>query len=185
VKHWTEENDAVILHLENGECIRTGRLLVCTNGFTSKILPHLEVVPARNQVLITEPIDNLPFKGCFHYEKGYYYFRNVGNRVLFGGGRHLDKETEQTDERGFTEIVQEAQWKLLTEVILPNRKIQIASRWSGTLGIGPQKKPIIEKISPLVGVAVRMGGMGVAIGTLVGEEGALLMDTGQWESDNG
>ena len=34
------------------------------------------------------------------------------------------------------------------------------------------EKPIVHKFSPRLGVAVRMGGMGVAIGALVGEEGA-------------
>ena len=48
--------------------------------------------------------------------------------------------------------------------------------WSGILGIGDQKKPIIERVSPNVVVAVRMGGMGVAIGSLVGEEAAALVD---------
>jgi hypothetical protein len=36
------------------------------------------------------------------------------------------------------------------------------------------KRPIIERLSPRLTVAVRMGGMGVAIGALVGEEGAAL-----------
>ena len=29
---------------------------------------------------------NLKIKGSFHYEKGYYYFRNIDNRILLGGG---------------------------------------------------------------------------------------------------
>jgi len=47
--------------------------------------------------------------------------------------------------------------------------------WSGILGIGTVKKPIVQKIAPHVAVAVRLGGMGVAIGSLVGEEGAALL----------
>ena len=49
--------------------------------------------------------------------------------------------------------------------------------WTGILGLGPIKKPIVERISPAVTVAVRMSGMGVAIGALVGSEGADLMYT--------
>ena len=35
---------------------------------------------------------NLKIKGSFHYEKGYYYFRNIDNRILLGGGRNMDME---------------------------------------------------------------------------------------------
>jgi hypothetical protein len=37
------------------------------------------------------------------------------------------------------------------------------------MGVGTEKKPIIKKISPNIVCAVRMGGMGVAIGSLVGK----------------
>jgi hypothetical protein len=37
------------------------------------------VKPARAQVLITEPIDNLDVRGTFHLDCGYYYFRNIGS----------------------------------------------------------------------------------------------------------
>ena len=56
--------------------------------------------PARAQVLITKPIKNLQIKGTFHLDKGYYYFRNIDNRILFGGGRNLDFKTEETSEFG-------------------------------------------------------------------------------------
>jgi hypothetical protein len=41
--------------------------------------------------------------------------------------------------------------------------------------MGNKKSPIIERYSERVGVAVRMGGMGVAIGTSVGREITELM----------
>ena len=133
------------------------------------------VQPARNQVLITEPIPNLLVKGCFHYDRGYFYFRNIDNRILLGGGRHLDKAGEATDTFGLTSFIQKALLDLLENVILPNQKVEIATTWSGILGVGDEKKPIIKRISPNVVVSVRMGGMGVAIGSLVGEEGANLL----------
>jgi gamma-glutamylputrescine oxidase len=69
-------------------------------------------------------------------------------------------------------LIQNALNQLLTEVILPKTTIEIDTTWSGILGIGAVKKPIIEEVMPNVVVAVRMGGMGVAIGSLVGEEAA-------------
>jgi hypothetical protein len=38
------------------------------------------------------------------------------------------------------------------------------------MGVGQTKAPIIEKIDERIAVGVRLGGMGVAIGSLVGKE---------------
>ncbi len=159
----------------NGWQIEARKVLVCTNGFASQLLPHLLVEPARNQVLITHPVDHLPFEGCFHYDRGYFYFRNVGNRVLLGGGRHLAKAEEKTTEFQTTPYIQKALTTLLEEVILPNQNCRIEKGWTGIMGVGPQKAPIVEAVSPNVFAAVRLGGMGVALGSLIGEEGAGLV----------
>jgi gamma-glutamylputrescine oxidase len=175
IKAIKDENDAVILTTDSDWHFSVKKVLVCTNGFAKQLLPELEVQAARNQVLITKPIADLKVKGCFHYDRGYFYFRNIDNRVLLGGGRNLDSQNEQTTEFGTTPLIQDALHDLLQNVILPKQKIEIEHVWSGILGLGTVKKPIIELISPNVGVAVRMGGMGVAIGSLVGEEGAKLL----------
>lgn len=175
IKNITDDTEGVILESEDGWDFKAKKLVVATNGFARRLMPHLAVLPARNQVLITKPIPNLALKGGFHYDKGYYYFRNVGNRVLFGGGRNLALDNEMTDIFGHTDLIQNALMKLLNEVILPNQSFEIDMWWSGIMGIGSVKKPIIERISPNVVVAVRMGGMGVAIGSLVGEEAAALL----------
>ena len=147
----------------------TKKLLFASNGFAST-LTNGAVKPARSQVLITEPIPNLDIKGTFHLDKGYYFFRNIGDRILFGGGRNLDFETETTTEFGQTEIVQKKLEDLLKEVILPNQDFKIHHRWSGIMGIGNSKKPIVTQLSENVYCGVRLGGMGVAIGSLIGTE---------------
>jgi gamma-glutamylputrescine oxidase len=64
---------------------------------------------------------------------------------------------------------------LLKNKILVNTPFQIDQRWSGIMGVGKEKKPIIQRCSPHVTAAVRMGGMGVAIGSLVGAHTADLI----------
>ncbi|WP_264566316.1 NAD(P)/FAD-dependent oxidoreductase [Flavobacterium sp. N3904] len=147
----------------------TKKLLFATNGFANSLTKGA-VKPARAQVLITEPIPNLDIKGTFHLDKGYYYFRNIGNRILLGGGRNLDFKTETTTEFGQTEIVQKKLEDLLKEVILPNQDFKINHRWSGIMGIGNSKNPIVEQLSENVYCGVRLGGMGVAIGSLIGTD---------------
>ncbi|MBK8879311.1 MAG: FAD-binding oxidoreductase [Haliscomenobacter sp.] len=164
---WLECNGAGDLFFE--------KVLVATNGLTRLLLPDLRVSPARNQVLITKPIPGLPFQGSFHYDRGYYYFRNIDGRILLGGGRNLDPEGEKTSDFGTTPMIQDALLRLLNEVILPGREPEVDRWWSGILGIGEEKSPIVRKLTPNLCVAVRMGGMGVAIGTLVGEEAAGLL----------
>nr|WP_294935996.1 FAD-dependent oxidoreductase [uncultured Flavobacterium sp.] len=145
------------------------KVLFATNGFAGQITKGA-VRPARAQVLITEPIPGLDIKGTFHIEGGYFYFRNFGDRILFGGGRNLDFEGETTTEFGLTEKIQNRLEQLLGEVILPNKEYKIAHRWSGIMGLGSHKKPIVEQLSENVCCGVRLGGMGVAIGSLVGQE---------------
>jgi len=149
------------------------KLLLATNGFAAS-LGALPVKPARAQVLVTSPIKDLQVKGTFHMDAGYYYFRNVGDRLLLGGGRNLDPEGETTTAFGQTEVIQNRLETLLKEVILPGKEFGIAHRWSGIMGVGNQKKPILKKLSENVACGVRLGGMGIAIGSHTGAELAKL-----------
>jgi gamma-glutamylputrescine oxidase len=153
----------------------TKKLCIATNGFANKILNE-NVQPARAQVLITKPIKNLKIKGTFHLDKGYYYFRNIDNRILFGGGRNLDFKTEETAEFGETAIIQNELEKILKETILPDTNFEVEHRWSGIMGVGDQKNAIVKQLSNHVFCGVRLGGMGVAIGSLVGKELAELIE---------
>lgn len=155
--------------------INTKKLLIATNGFASQ-LGITDVKPARAQVLITHPIVNLNIKGTFHLDRGYYYFRNIENRILLGGGRNLDFKTEETTTMGQTASIQNELERLLKEVILPKTSFTIDHRWSGIMGVGAQKKPIVKKISDHVTCGVRLGGMGIAIGSTIGIALAELVD---------
>ena len=158
----------VVIETSLGE-ISAKKCIVCTNGLTKTLLPIKDLKPARAQVLITKPIKNLKIKGTFHYNEGYNYFRNINGRLLLGGGRNLDFDKETTTEFALNLKIQKHLDDLLKQVILPSTKYEVDYRWSGIMGVGSEKKPIIKHISPNVVCAVRMGGMGVAIGSLVGD----------------
>ncbi len=145
------------------------KVVVATNGFANELLKINNIKPARAQVLITKPISQLKIKGTFHYQEGYYYFRNIKNRLLFGGGRNINLKKEETSEIGLNSKIQNHLEYLLKTMILPNTAFEIEHRWSGIMGVGNEKKPIIKPISNNVIAAVRMGGMGIAIGSKVGE----------------
>lgn len=168
VSEHQELNDGVEI-VTNEVTFKTKKLLFTTNGFAGKLTQN-QVKPARAQVLITKPIENLHIKGTFHLDQGYYYFRNINNRILFGGGRNLDFEGETTTSLETTEIIQNRLQDVLKNVILPNTPFEIEHSWSGIMGIGNSKKPIVQQLSNNVYCGVRMGGMGVAIGSLIGQE---------------
>lgn len=152
--------------------LSTAQLLLCTNAFTQRLLPELDVVPARGQVLLTSPIENLPFNGVFHSEEGFYYFRNLGNKVLLGGARHKAFADEATTAAQTTEFIQQALENYLADVVLPTFKNRytISHRWAGIMDFGGEKTPIVKQVSATVFCAVRMSGVGVTLAPVVAQQ---------------
>lgn len=168
VEGWEDQDDKVEVSTNFGK-IESEKLLIASNGLSREILPREDVQAARAQVLITKPIKNLKIKGTFHYDEGYYYFRNVGDRILIGGGRNIDIKGETTTIMETNDLILDSVKSLLSEVVLPNQKYEIDSSWAGIMGVGNQKKPILKKHSKNVGIGIRLGGMGVAIGSGIGK----------------
>lgn len=154
------------------------KVLLCTNAFTKSLVPELDIVPARGQVLLTSPIKNLPLNATFHADEGFYYFRNLGNRVLLGGARNKAFDAECTTDMHTTETIQQELERYLSEVILPtfNQQYTIEHRWAGIMAFGSEKKPIVKQLSPSVFCAVRMSGMGVALAPVAAQKVAEMMD---------
>lgn len=152
------------------------KLAICTNGLTQKLLSSEKISPARAQVIISKPIKNLKFKGIFHFDQGYYYFRNVGNRVLFGGGRNLNFKKEETDSLDTSEEIINHLKEIMKSRLLPNQDFEIEDSWAGTMGIGQSKEVSLKEIKPGVFCCVGLGGMGVALGSLLGKELTELMN---------
>jgi len=168
VENFTESGNGVSVKTNLFE-FSTKKLLIATNGFANVLLDE-NVIPARAQVVITKPIQNLHIKGAFHLQEGYYYFRNIDNRILLGGGRNLDFKTEETSEFGNTSLVLNKLKELLRTVILPDTPFEIDCSWSGIMGVGSQKKPIVKQLSNNTACGIRLGGMGIAIGTTTGKQ---------------
>jgi len=177
VKKFKSHKNGVTIQTNLEASIETKQLLICTNGFAKQLLPALDVVPARGQVFVTEPIPHLKFKGTFHFDEGYYYFRNVGNRILLGGARNKDFKNEKTTSLETSKLIQKTLEEFMMKRILPkgSKKPKIELRWSGTMGMGKMKKPIIQELQPNVFCAVRMSGMGVAIAPIVAQKAVALM----------
>jgi len=169
VKNFEKASDKITLQTNLPVTLSCSQLLICTNGFATQLLPKIDVAPVRGQVLVTSPIKKLPFKGTFHFDEGFYYFRNLGNRVLLGGARNKAMQEENSDSLVTTDLIQEELERFLKEVILPRQKYTIEHRWSGIMGMGSGKFPIIKRVEKNVYCAVRLSGMGVALSPVVGD----------------
>jgi len=150
--------------------IATKNLLLCTNAFTRELLSDADVIPCRNQVLVTSPVSNEHVRMGYHLDAGYVYFRAVADRVLIGGGRHQHTSENNTAEYALSSDNREYLSDLLHSVVLPDQSFGIDYHWSGILCGGEVRDPVVQEVWPHVYAAYRLGGMGVAIGSTIGRE---------------
>ncbi len=150
--------------------VKTRKVIVTTNAFAAQLIPELDVQGARNHVLVTNPIPHLSWKGCFHYDRGFYYFRNIGDRILLGGARNKDAVNENTVEFGSNPVILDTLQRFLFDHLANKDHCRIDYQWSGIIGVGKVKLPIISVVSPRVLVGVRLSGMGIALASLIGDE---------------
>ncbi len=165
-----EKSDHVILRNHLTIPFEAKRVIISVNAFAASLLPHLDVHGARNHVFVTSPIPDLPWKGCFHFDKGYYYFRNVGNRILLGGARNKDMEKENTTAFGENPVIVEELTRFLYEHLATRGRDTIDYQWSGIMAFGADKVPIVRAVSPRIFVGIRCSGMGIALASMIGEE---------------
>lgn len=147
------------------------KVAICTNAFTKKLWPDSDIQPGRGLILLSKPLEfEIPWRGTFHMDKGYVYFRQVDGRLLLGGARNKDFEGEKSTDFEVNPKIKSHLEKLATDVIFPGKKIDWDIVWTGIMAFGKIKSPIVQQVGSKTVAAVRLGGMGVAIGWQVGEE---------------
>lgn len=170
VKQWQTISGKVKIDTNVGIAFNAEQMLICTNALTAALVPELNIVPARGQIVLTSPIPNLKMKGAFHYDEGFYYFRNLGDRILLGGARNKAFEAEQTSEMITSDVIQQHLENFIAQHLLPREKFTIEQRWSGIMGFTDNKEPMVKKLNNNVGVAIACNGMGVALSPIIAEK---------------
>ena len=173
---WKEMEDGVMMVRPDGLEFMTQQLMFCVNGFAKRYFPDIMVKAARNSVMILQTDRAKELNGCYHVDRGYLYFRAIdAHHILLGGGRHWDLEGEYQDNFLMNPMIRNKLIEFAEQYILNGQSYTITDEWTGIMGLGPVKSPIVQMVSSRVGVAVRMGGMGVALASLTGEEAAELL----------
>jgi glycine/D-amino acid oxidase-like deaminating enzyme len=125
--------------------------------------------------MVSEPWTDIPWKGTFNYDRGYIYFRNVGNRLLLGGGRNEAVEEESVDQFGSNPVIKKYLRRFARETLQMPKEINFEHQWSGIMGFTPTKTPVIKRLDEHRVVAAGLSGMGIAIGMDVGKQAAGLL----------
>lgn len=161
--------------LENRVELQAAQILIATNGFTTGLMPEIKIKPARGLVLVTQEWENMPWKGTFHYDSGYVYFRNIGNRLLIGGFRNMALDEEGTDQFGINETVKIKLLQFSKDILKLPKSCIIEYEWSGIMGFTDTKTPIVKRLDKHKVVAAGLSGMGIAIGMKVAENAVSIL----------
>lgn len=172
VTSFESSDQGVKLYTDKGPTLTASRVVLATNAFARELIPDIPINPVRNQVLVTSQFEHLPVSGSFHYDAGYIYFRSIENRMLIGGARNRFS-SESIASFNTTDELKEFLHRFLKDHLRTDEPFTIEYHWSGILGMGPSKKPIMKDIDDSVLFIGRLAGMGVAISSLVGEEVAM------------
>jgi glycine/D-amino acid oxidase-like deaminating enzyme len=167
----------------NGEAIETGEVVLATNAWTPRLLPELPqgaIVPARGQVLVTQPLPPLlacPFGTNFDKEYGR---QTPGGHILCGGFRRLDEDEGLGTYREETTLPVLAGIAHCLTGLFPALRgtARVVRAWSGIMGFTADGLPLLGRYDALPGLTVAAGfnGGGFSWGVIVGRIIACLLN---------
>jgi glycine/D-amino acid oxidase-like deaminating enzyme len=150
-------------------------VLVATDGYTHGLVPELDaaIVPARGQVVATEPLPERLFDAPHYARGGYDYWQQLADgRLVVGGWRDADFAGETTRDEAVTQLIQERIEAFVVRLL--GRLPAITHRWSGIFGVTESKLPLVGPLARDTRVWVSAGYsghgnvLGFACGRLVG-----------------
>jgi glycine/D-amino acid oxidase-like deaminating enzyme len=185
VERLVRAGDRVVGVVAAGETIFADDVVLATNAWMPQLLPELPagvVVPARGQILVTQPLPPIlpcPFGTNFDKEYGR---QTPSGQILCGGYRRLDvDEGLGTYREEVTAPVLSGIARCLTTLFPTLRgKARVVRAWSGIMGFTADGLPLIGHYEPTPGLTVAAGfnGGGFSWGAIVGVVASRLL-TGQ------
>jgi sarcosine oxidase subunit beta len=176
VERLARSGDRVTGVVANGETILAGDVVLATNAWTPQLLPELPagtLVPARGQILVTQPLPPLltcPFGTNFDKEYGR---QTPGGQIVCGGYRRLDvDEGLGTYREEVTLPVLSGIARCLSDLFPVLRgRARVVRAWSGIMGFTADGLPLIGRYEPAPGLTVAAGfnGGGFSWGVIVGK----------------
>lgn len=161
VERLLRDGDRVTGVVVGGEAIEADDVVLATNAYTPTLLPSLPkgaIVPARGQILVTQPVPPIlphPFGHNFDKEYG----RQVpGGPILCGGWRRLDEDEGlgHYEERVSPPVLAGIA-STLTTLFPALKAVRVVRMWAGIMGFTADGLPLIGKMDSQPGLTVAAG----------------------------
>ncbi|HWG55009.1 MAG TPA: FAD-dependent oxidoreductase [Gaiellaceae bacterium] len=158
--------------VERLDDLEAATVVVATDGYTRDLVPEVDaaVGPIRNQVVVTEPLDELLFPLPHYARHGYDYWQQLSDgRLVVGGRRDAALEEEATAEEAVTAAIQSRLEELVAALL--GRVPAITHRWAGIFGSSADGLPLAGRLPVRDGVWVALGyaGHGNVLGLVCGD----------------
>ncbi len=144
---------------------RARTLVLATNAFTPRLLPHLApiIAPRRGQVIATAPLDQVVTSRPAYAHWGYQYWRQTADRrLVIGGWRDTDFEAESVDVNETTARIQAAIEEGLKQLVPGGTPIE--RRWAGIMGYARDGRPLVGWLDAAHHLAIVGGFTGHGLG---------------------
>ncbi|MEZ4506794.1 MAG: FAD-dependent oxidoreductase [Thermomicrobiales bacterium] len=163
------------VELLDGSRVHAEEVVLATNSYTPLLLRQLPagaIVPARGQILATEPVAPiLPLAWGNNFDKE--YGRQVpGGPIVCGGFRRLDEqEGLGLYEERVTLPVMSGIGKRLVGLFPVLKGVRVVRMWAGIMGFTPDGLPLIGRTSIMQGLTIVAGfnGGGFSWGAINGK----------------
>jgi glycine/D-amino acid oxidase-like deaminating enzyme len=149
------EMKAGVVHIETQDRpIKADRVLVCVNAWLRTLIPELSryVRPVRAQMFASRPMAGRWLDVPIYSHDGFFYVRQSREGVILAGGaRHLHEQEEVGYDDAVTDAVQRDVERYVRGYFHLTEDMQIALRWSGTMGFSPDHLPVVGGVPDIPG----------------------------------
>lgn len=154
------------------DALEAPTVVVATDGYPSGLLGELEglIIPTRGQMLATEPLAERLFEMPHYGRHGFdYWHQDVEGRLIVGGFRDADMESEFTASEETTPRIQGAIEEFAAALL--GERPEITHRWAGIFGLVPDLMPVVGPLPGSDGVWIAGGysGHGNVLGLMCGD----------------
>lgn len=176
-----DSGDSVTVHTPEGS-ITSEIAILCTNAKLGEVLPsyHEYISPVRGQMLTTAPLPQL-FNQPIYADHGFDYWRQTpAGRIVLGGWRNLDPETEVGHDEILHDGIQERMKRFLMR-FKGLEELQITHRWSGIMGFSQDGLPLVGALPGSQNILIGAGftGHGFGFAWLAGHSLTQMLTEGQ------
>ena len=128
--------------------IKSNIVVYCANGYSETLDSYFsdKIYPTRGQILMMEPVAPFMEGPCYAHSYLDYFRQLPDGRLLIGGFRQLEADTEKGFSDHTTEKIQNALHEFVKNHLPQFTKAQVTHRWSGVMGFSKDGEPMVGSL---------------------------------------